>query len=304
MKHADLQDPRLLRLFITVADSGGVSAAEHKLHLSRSTISTNLAELESRLGLTLCKRGPGGFALTREGKAVYQAASSWLTAGDQLNTQLASLQHSKLAGELRIGFCDNSLTHPQFCFAQVIAAFRQKAPDARLSVTTLNAAAIANALATGDIHIGLAPAGAERRQFYSKPLYQEQHQLYCANHHSLASSPEVTDEQLTQSDFVGTGEVWSPEHARLLTKLTPSATAPELEARTALILSGCYVGFLPRHAAEPWLDKGELKPLRAHDFNFTVSMAVHCLAQEKSNPLIQQLFSLLNDSHYVQTRQN
>ncbi|AFV00851.1 LysR family transcriptional regulator [Simiduia agarivorans] len=304
MKQADLQDPRLLRLFLTVADAGGISAAERRLNLSRSTISTNLAELESRLGLTLCKRGPGGFALTEAGQAVYEAASSWLAAGDELSAQLANLQHQKLAGELRIGFCDSSLTHPAFCFADVLRDFRRKAPDARLSVTSLNASAVSDALAAGEIHLGIAPDAVGQARFYSKPLYQEHYQLYCARNHPLFDATEVGRSHLVDCEFVGTGQVWSEQQATLIEQLTLTAIAPELEARAALILSGTYVGFLPDHAAAPWCQQQRLKPLAPEQFGYHVVMAVHCLASQKSNPLVQQLFSQLNDGHYVQAAKN
>ena len=43
-------DLRLLRIFQTVVDCGGLSAAEIDLGIGRSTISTHIAELEGRLG--------------------------------------------------------------------------------------------------------------------------------------------------------------------------------------------------------------------------------------------------------------
>jgi len=60
-------DLRLLRVFQVVADCGGMSAAELELNIATSTISRHVKDLETRLGLTLCRRGRGGFALTREG---------------------------------------------------------------------------------------------------------------------------------------------------------------------------------------------------------------------------------------------
>ena len=63
-------DLRLLRLFMTIVEAGGFSAAQSELNLSLSTISTHFADLETRLGLRLCRRGRSGFQLTPEGQAV------------------------------------------------------------------------------------------------------------------------------------------------------------------------------------------------------------------------------------------
>jgi DNA-binding transcriptional LysR family regulator len=44
-------DLRLLRVFIAVTESGGFTAAEIKLNINRSTISTHISDLEARLGM-------------------------------------------------------------------------------------------------------------------------------------------------------------------------------------------------------------------------------------------------------------
>ena len=62
-------DIRLLRVFRQIVESGGLSAAELQLNISRSVISRHLKDLETRLGgLELCRRGRAGFALTDEGQ--------------------------------------------------------------------------------------------------------------------------------------------------------------------------------------------------------------------------------------------
>ena len=53
-------DIRLLRVFRSVVECGGMAAAELELNISTSTISRHIKDLETRLGLTLCRRGRGG----------------------------------------------------------------------------------------------------------------------------------------------------------------------------------------------------------------------------------------------------
>ena len=73
-------DIRLLRIFRTVVESGGFSAAEVELNISVSAISIAVADLEKRLGMKLCQRGRAGFALTDEGGEVYQAVLQLLAS--------------------------------------------------------------------------------------------------------------------------------------------------------------------------------------------------------------------------------
>ena len=67
-------DLRLLRIFATVVDCKGFAAAQADLNLSSPSISSYIAALEQRLGIRLCSRGRGGFALTDKGALIYREA--------------------------------------------------------------------------------------------------------------------------------------------------------------------------------------------------------------------------------------
>ena len=73
-------DLRLLRVFKAVVDCGGMASAELELNLAMSTISRHVKDLETRLGLVLCRRGRAGFALTPEGQQLYEATQRLLAA--------------------------------------------------------------------------------------------------------------------------------------------------------------------------------------------------------------------------------
>ena len=60
-------DLHLLRVFLSVVESGGFSKAQIALNVSQSTISTQMIDLETRLGMRLCRRGRSGFALQKKG---------------------------------------------------------------------------------------------------------------------------------------------------------------------------------------------------------------------------------------------
>src|SRR5688572_26233314 len=75
-------DLRLLKVFKSVADCGGMAAAELELNIGSSTVSRHVKDLETRLGLVLCRRGRAGFALTAEGQRVYNETLRLLASVD------------------------------------------------------------------------------------------------------------------------------------------------------------------------------------------------------------------------------
>jgi DNA-binding transcriptional LysR family regulator len=83
-------DLRLLRVFRSVVDCGGMSAAELELNIGTSTVSRHVKDLETRLSLVLCRRGRGGFALTDEGQRVYDEALAFLA----IQIEFADLEDS------------------------------------------------------------------------------------------------------------------------------------------------------------------------------------------------------------------
>ena len=104
-------DLKLLRIFLTIVEAGGFSAAQSDLNLSLSTISSYVTALETRLGFTLCKRGRGGFALTAEGQVVFEEAHRLFKSVAQYETKMRALR-DKLSGTLTIGLTDNTITDP------------------------------------------------------------------------------------------------------------------------------------------------------------------------------------------------
>ena len=94
-------DLRLLRVFRAVVTCGGFAAAELELNINRSTISRHIKDLESRLGVTLCRRGRGGFALTDEGEQVFASARKMMASVEEFQHEVDEL-HQRLTGALSI----------------------------------------------------------------------------------------------------------------------------------------------------------------------------------------------------------
>lgn len=73
-----LRDIDTLRVFVAVADEGGVSAAARGLGAPKSSVARKLAALEGSVRTRLVQRAPLPFGLTEAGKRVYRHAVSIL----------------------------------------------------------------------------------------------------------------------------------------------------------------------------------------------------------------------------------
>jgi DNA-binding transcriptional LysR family regulator len=71
--HLDWED---VRYFVALARHGTLSATARNLRVNHATVARRVTSLETRLGRALFDRRADGYALTAEGKAVFDEASA------------------------------------------------------------------------------------------------------------------------------------------------------------------------------------------------------------------------------------
>ena len=116
--------------FVKIAEAGGFAAAARKLGVSPSTVTTQIQDLEDRLGVRLLNRSTRKVSLTDIGKAYYERSMQVLADMDEADSAVQAMQ-SKPRGTLHLNV---SLAMPVL-LAPVIAEFTALYPDVKLSVT-------------------------------------------------------------------------------------------------------------------------------------------------------------------------
>lgn len=260
-------DLRLLRVFVAISEANGLAAAELSLNISRSVISRHLKSLEARLGVALCQRGPGGFALTEEGKTVLAAARRLLSQIETFKSDIADL-HQDFRGELNIAVFDKFATNPDCHLVNAITAFAKLAPAVRINLTVESGAAIEQGVLDGRFHLGIHPHHRASDALQIHPLFKEAMHLYCAAQHPLAAEVEVPEDALRRAAFVGLAFHSQNMETYWRLGIEPAARATDQEGTLALILSGCYVGFLPDHYAARFEENGQIIRLQQESFQY------------------------------------
>jgi len=277
-------DLRLLRIFKTVVESGGFAAAESSLNVTRSTISVHMSNLETRMGLTLCRRGRGGFALTEEGQQVYHAA---LTLFDSMTdfSFLVSNLGKAMSGELVILCSDQLSGEYQKKLAKVIAKINQQAGNLHLVLDIESLANIEQALLADKAHVGLIPPyhnidGLEYAPLVSEPIF-----LCCGKDHPLFSvlDSDITEATLEQQQAIHPGIEIDHMGQEQLRHLNLSARAYQFETRKVMVMSGCYLGYLPQSQIQQELNRGEIRLIKPDKLNydFNLSLVTKKSAREK-----------------------
>lgn len=262
-------DLRLLRVFKAMVECGGMASAERELNIGISTISRHIKDLETRLGLTLCRRGRAGFALTAEGRGIYEQTLRLLASVEAFRSSVDDL-HGRLGGELNVAFVDKTATNPRARLGDAIARFSEAAPDVVLNLHVASLVAVEQGVIDGRFHVGIAPVYRPARSFLGCDLFDETMLLYSGNGHPLFDTPndKLTWRQLRGHRFAGLGYNSPNMELAHRASLSRKATGFDQEAIATLILSGAYLGFLPDHYAASFESQGLMRAVAPARFRY------------------------------------
>jgi len=260
-------DLRLLQVFKSVVECGGMAAAELELNIGTSTVSRHVKDLEARLGLTLCRRGRAGFALTPEGQRVYEETLRLLAAVRGFRDGIDDI-HARMGGQLAVAVFDKTASNPAARIGQAIAAFTAQAPDVQLQLHVASINAIERGVIDGSWQVGIIPAHRASQSLVYADLFGETMQLYCGAGHPLFGAPHagLDWDALRAHPFAGLGYHSPNMELSHQARLTRSATGFDQESIATLVLSGRYLGFLPDHYAESFERQGRMQAVRPELF--------------------------------------
>ena len=262
-------DLRLLRVFKSVVDCGGMAAAELELNIGISTVSRHVKDLETRLGLVLCRRGRAGFALTAEGQQIYDETLRLLAGADAFRHSVDEI-HRRMGGELHVAIFDKTATNPEAHLGQAIALFSEQAPDVGLNLHVGSLNAIERGVIDGQYQIGVIPGHRNSDILAYDDLFGETMALHCGAQHALfgVAHDGMDWDDLRAHRFAGLAYHSPNMEISQRMRLPRKATGSDQESIATLILSGRYLGFLPNHYAQGFVDAGQMQAVNPALFRY------------------------------------
>ncbi|WP_430457205.1 LysR family transcriptional regulator [Rheinheimera sp.] len=290
-------DLRLLRIFVTIVESGGLSAAESRLNIGRSTISTHLSDLEIRLGLKLCKRGRSGFELTDAGRITYQASLELLQQCETFASTVAGSKH-QLAGRVTIAIIDTLVSDPRCGVAQAIALLKAKSDNLQFDIYVCEAREVETSVANGRSLVGIGVSRHHIRGLDYVPLHNETNFLYCGKGHPLfdCDTKEIS-KLLAQAEVVTSNYLRDKESRNDGLNYQNSASAYHDEGIAHLILSGQFIGYLPEHYASHWVDKGLFRAILPERYFYQIPVMLITSKSNSASPLAQATIEVIKGCH-------
>lgn len=251
---------RHLRLASAIADTGSVTRAAHRLHLTQSALSHQLKDIEARLGTPLFLRSHRRMVLTAAGKRLLDSAHRILGELDQVETDLAAAG-PQTRGVLRVTTECYTAYH---WLPSVLPEFRAAWPRVEVRIVPDVTRRALTALLAGDVDVAIVSRRPENRRIAYTPLFADDIVIAVAPSHPLAARPYVRPADLAREHVIVND---SREQGSYLLErvLRPAGVVPAqisrvpfTEAIVELVKAGLGLTAIARWAIAPALEAGTL----------------------------------------------
>ena len=178
---------RHLRYFDAIAETLNFTRAAERLHVTQSTLSHQIKQLEDELGTPLFDRSGKQVRMTEAGEILRSHMTPALEQID-LGLQAMRTPAEAVTGSIRLG------TTPSFntrMVPQCVATFLNHYPSVQGNVEELAAAKILQRLRSGHLDMAVSYPPGDSSELWFEPLYNEELRLVVGVSHPLARRRRV-----------------------------------------------------------------------------------------------------------------
>jgi LysR family transcriptional regulator for metE and metH len=286
---------RHLMLIKEISDTGNMTRAAAKLFLTQPSLSYQLKEIESRLGVELFLRINKRMVLTAAGEKILSAASDILPKLQGVEKEIR--MGKKRIQEIRVS------THCYTCyhwFPTLMKRYRAKFPNVEINIVTEAMNNTIEYLLQGKIDLALINRKPSEKGIHAEKLFDDEQVLLVPEHHPLShkqfsSAKDFASENL----IIYSGPFDEDFFANQI--LIPSGVTPRrvtkmqlTEARVELVKAGVGVSVLSKWLVKPFLGKASgIRQLSIGKRGFYRPWFLVTLSQRKNDPYIHQFTSFL-----------
>jgi DNA-binding transcriptional LysR family regulator len=185
-----------LRVFVTVVDQNGYSAAAGHLGLSQGTVSFHVHGLERHLGVSLVRYERRAVRLTSAGEQVYRWAQRLLRDEQHMVRSVRAGPRGRATLGASIAF------EQAYFFDKIVVPYRRAHPDVLLSVRFGHSVGLAEAVADHRVDLAYVIGWQVPAGLHFEPLHPARFTLFAATDHPLAREETVTVAQVAAAGLI------------------------------------------------------------------------------------------------------
>lgn len=255
-----------LKYVCTVAKTCHFGDAARKCHVSQSTLSAAITELEENLGLTLFERNNKQVRLTPTGNEFVRRSQDILTKVNDL-VSLCHASQEPFTSEMQLGVIP---TIAPFLLPSLLNQMRDEHPDFKLLIREDISASLLRYLENGSLDLLIMALPYPSNGTETLPLFYDDFLLACPDHHPLATQASVNLQDLRDQDLLLLEDGHClRDHALEACKLSSNEIsvpyqATSLNTLVQMVANGLGITLLPKMAVDSHILAG--LPVTARPF--------------------------------------
>jgi len=189
---ASLPSFKQLKYLCAVAEHRHFSKAAETCHVTQSTLSAGIQELESQLGVTIFERNKKSVLITPIGEQVLKQARLLLGNAEDL-VAIARASQAPLSGDLRLGVIP---TIGPFLLPKMLGNLRADYPGLKLFLKEGLSADLFNRLQQGELDVVLLALPYPLPDMHVESLFSDEFEVLLPPDHPLNKAANVHQRQL------------------------------------------------------------------------------------------------------------
>jgi DNA-binding transcriptional LysR family regulator len=286
--HLNRLDWTLLRSFLAVIDSGSLLGAAKRLGTYQPTLSRQITELESQLGVPLFERTGRGLRPTSAGLAIVDAARGMAEAAQAVESSVSSAAQTD-RGSVRISA---AAVVANYLMPACVAQLRARHPGIEIEVVASNE--VSNLLRR-DADIALRMVQPTQESLVARRVAAMPMGAFASKAYLKRRGRPLNASELVQHDLVGLDAddqliQGLRDAGLLLTRQAFAVRCDDQVACTRFVEQGAGIGFMPLFVAQQLKSVERVLPGLSAP-TMPVWLVVH--REIKGNPLIRAAYDQL-----------
>ena len=245
-------NPRHLRAFVAVADSGGFGAAARAVHVGQPALSQAIANLESQVGVRLIERTTRAVRLTPAGAEFLVDARRVLAENDRLMRHGVEWAESRRGSLVLLSII--SVAHR--LLPVVVRTFNAEHPQVQVEVHDVSDVIMRERMARGEGDLAILTESGTDSGRLVLPFLKDHFRFLCPADHPLARHERIEGRQLADQQMIllRHGAVLRTYADRVLVRLKlkhPLVEVDQLSTLISMVEAGLGVSLIPALSCPP-----------------------------------------------------
>ncbi len=176
----------------------------------------------------------------------------------------------KLTGNVYLAVVEGNNSHHDFHLQNAIKRFQQRNKGARINIRTGAPNVCERLILDDQVDFGVGLFTRKMPQLDYDWLFSSRIDLYCGKDSPFfdCKEEEINIDEIIAFPHVRRGYFSDNQMPKPHRSFNNQAVASSIEAMSYFLLSGEFLGFLPNHYAQQWVDNGQLRALKTAHFGY------------------------------------